>query len=248
MLRAITFDFWDTLAKDDSDEPKRAARGLAPKPEARRALFVAEVLAHHPELGAARAAEAWAGALARFNHHWHAEHRTPSVAARVADALHSLGLAPTPGFDALVRALEGMEVALPPDPAPAALETLPLLAERFQLGIISDTIVTPGRGLQEILAAWGVLQHFSVFVFSDEVGAAKPSAEVFRRACEGFGVAPEEAAHVGDREINDVLGPQRFGMKGFLYTGVKDRRDGPSAADLVYDDHAALLGLLDGLR
>ena len=144
----------------------------------------------------------------------------------------------------------------PDDPRPAApWDTMQRAAEHdydifIHLGDQGyfDDVYAAGGSYEQYLAAWGVLQHFSVFVFSDEVGAAKPSAEVFRRACEGFGVAPEEAAHVGDREINDVLGPQRFGMKGFLYTGVKDRRDGPSAADLIYDDHAALLGLLDGLR
>ena len=30
MIEAITFDFWDTIAIDDSDEPKRAALGLDP--------------------------------------------------------------------------------------------------------------------------------------------------------------------------------------------------------------------------
>ncbi len=34
-IAAITFDFWDTLAADDSDEPKRAALGLPAKAQAR---------------------------------------------------------------------------------------------------------------------------------------------------------------------------------------------------------------------
>ena len=35
-VKAITFDLWDTVIRDDSDEAKRAARGLPSKREARR--------------------------------------------------------------------------------------------------------------------------------------------------------------------------------------------------------------------
>lgn len=249
MITAITFDFWDTLAQDDSDEPKRAAQGLAPKPQARTQLMVDEIRQHHPELTAEQVAGAWQAALDRFNHQWHQEQHTPPVPDRVGHAFEQLGIPRTPGFDGVVVEMEEMEVHLPPDPADWTLEVIPQLAERYQLGIISDTITTPGRGLQRILEQWGLLQHFSVFVFSDEVGAAKPNAKVFRKACSGFGVAPAQAAHVGDREINDVLGPQAFGMKGVLYTGVKDRRPGqPSAADIVYSDHRTLASRLDGIR
>jgi hypothetical protein len=48
MIEAITFDFWDTIAIDDSDEPKRAALGLPSKPESRIQMFAARVTANHP--------------------------------------------------------------------------------------------------------------------------------------------------------------------------------------------------------
>ena len=35
MIRAITFDLWDTIIHDDSDEPKRAEMGLRTKQEER---------------------------------------------------------------------------------------------------------------------------------------------------------------------------------------------------------------------
>ncbi|MCP4360187.1 MAG: hypothetical protein GY796_19440 [Chloroflexi bacterium] len=41
MIKAITFDFWDTLVFDDSDEPKRAALGLPGKAETRLQLLTA---------------------------------------------------------------------------------------------------------------------------------------------------------------------------------------------------------------
>ena len=66
MIQAVTFDFWDTLVIDDSDEPARAARGLPTKVETRRQLFVEEVLRHQPGVSPGRAAQALQQALTAF--------------------------------------------------------------------------------------------------------------------------------------------------------------------------------------
>ncbi len=239
-VTAITFDFWDTLVVDDSDEPARAAQGLAPKPVARRALVVDDILAHHPAVTGGEASAAWDQSLAWCRRRWLDDRVTPTVAERVDAALEALGVPRTGGFDELVDLLSTMEVEIPPVLAPGVAEAIPALAERHRLGIISDTIVTPGVGLQAILEGHGLRRFFEVFVFSDEVGAAKPEATVFRAAVQGFGVAPAELAHVGDREVNDVLGARRFGARGVLYTGVKDRGSATSEADVVCTDHRAL--------
>ena len=39
MIKGVTFDLWDTMVRDESDEPVRAARGLRSK-KAERRLFV----------------------------------------------------------------------------------------------------------------------------------------------------------------------------------------------------------------
>ena len=36
MIKAVTFDLWDTIVHDDSDEPKRKAKGLRTKKAERR--------------------------------------------------------------------------------------------------------------------------------------------------------------------------------------------------------------------
>ena len=38
MIKAVTFDLWDTMVVDESDEPKRAAQGLRSKRDERRHL------------------------------------------------------------------------------------------------------------------------------------------------------------------------------------------------------------------
>ncbi len=223
-VRGITFDFWDTIVDDDTDEPKRAAKGLPSKAEARLGSFVDEILAHHPDIGREAATAAFHHAQATFRHHWKVEHHTPGVADRLFVGFDHLGLTRTPGFDALVAIWEEMEVEIPPNLVPGIEDCLRALQGKYRIGIISDAIVTPGTGLRQILKDYGLFQYFDHFVFSDEAGAAKPAARVFELAVAGLGVQADELAHVGDRPANDIAGPNAYGSHSVLYTGVVDRR------------------------
>lgn len=231
MISAITFDFWDTLAADDSDEAKRAALGLLPKPAERARLFVRHITERYPHIQPQEAAAAYDAANQQFREEWHNDHRTPGVATRLYNAYEHLGLKPKPGYyarimreiDMLVLEIETMEVRIPPDFVPGVHYTLQLLSQEYKLGIISDTIHTHGRGLRHLLATAGLLPHFDYLVFSDEVGASKPSPQVFFQAAIGLDVAPNQIVHIGDRESNDVVGPRNVGMKAILFTGLVDR-------------------------
>ena len=247
-IRGLTFDFWDTIVDDDTDEPKRAAQGLPSKAEARVSTFVDEVLAHHPAIGRDAAVAALAHANTTFRHHWKVEHHTPSVADRLLVGFDKLGIARTPGFDGLVQAWEEMEVKIPPNLVPGIGDCLAGLQGQYKIGIISDAIVTPGVGLRQILKDYGLFQYFDHFVFSDEAGASKPAARVFDLACEGLAVAPAELAHVGDRPANDIAGPNAYGAHSVLYTGVVDRRQaGDPVASVVVDHMDDLSAAIAGL-
>jgi putative hydrolase of the HAD superfamily len=238
MIRGVTFDFWDTIVADETDEPKRAAAGLASKKLARVQTFVDEVRTHHPAISVEMVTEAVSTANARFRYHWKTEHHTPCVAVRLAVGFEALGIGRTPGFDGLVQAWETMEVQIPPDLVPGIGDCLAELHQTMKIGIISDAIVTPGVGLRQILGDHGMLQHFDHFVFSDEAGAAKPAARVFDLATEGLGVAAAELLHIGDREANDIAGPVAYGAHCVLYTGAIDRRapGEQTRADAVVSD------------
>lgn len=243
MVHAVTFDLWDTLVVDDSDEVARREAGLPAKPEARAQAFVAEVRAWH-DVPEAQVRAALEGANEAFRHAWKVEHRTPHVADRLRDAFARLGLAPTPGFDTLVDTFASMEIVHPPRACDGVVEALDALAGRYRLGIVSDAIVTPGSHLRQLLALHGLLRFFDTFVFSDEAGASKPSPRVFRLAAEGLGVAPEALVHVGDREANDVVGPHGVGARAILYTGAVDRGADRTRADAVARDLRELPGIL----
>lgn len=256
MIAALTFDFWDTLAIDDSDEPRRAALGLPSKTEARAALFADAITGLYPHIARDQAVEAYGKAHAEFRRNWHEEHRTPGVAARFYDAYEYLGLRPGPGeyarmvreVDDIVREIETMEIRIPPQFAPGIHNTIHMLAQEYKLGIISDTIHTHGRGLRHLLQRQGLYQYFSFFVFSDEVGAAKPDIQVFLRAATGLGFPPHLVAHIGDRESNDVAGPLAVGMRAILYTGIVDRREGRTRAHAVCRNMRDLPTIVHRLR
>lgn len=256
MITAITFDFWDTIAIDDSDEPKRAALGLPGKAEARIELFAERIQRQHPEISFGEAKEAYIQANQRFRRDWHSEHRTPGVTTRIFYAYEYLGLRPEPGryaeyvreVDELVREVEAMEVRIPPDFAPGIHRVLPTLASEYTLGIISDTIHTHGRGLRHLLQQQGLLQYFDYFIFSDEIRASKPSTEVFRQAILGLDVMAHELVHIGDRESNDVDGPLSMGMRAVLFTGIIDRGSEATRAQAVCRNYAQLPDIIRRLR
>jgi putative hydrolase of the HAD superfamily len=248
MIKAITFDFWDTIVIDDSDEPKRAAQGLPTKAETRLHLLTAEITRHHPHLKPDQVRAAFDYANDRFRHHWKVEHRTPSVAERYREAYTFLGLDLTPGYDDLVRAVEEMEVEISPDFAPGIHQALPILAQNYKLGIISDAIHTPGRGLRQMLEREGLLQYFNHWIFSDEAGASKPAPIVFEQAAAGLGVSPAEIVHIGDRESNDIAGPLALGMKAILYIGAIDRNSANTRATAICRDYGDLPAIIAAIN
>jgi len=247
VIQAVTFDFWDTLVFDDSDEPKRAALGLPPKPQARLNLLVEEITQHYPAIAEASIEEAFNHANQRFRQAWHVEHHTPTVAARVMEVYDSLGIPPTSGFDAVVREVEQMEVDIPPDFVARVGEVIPSLASRYKLGIISDAIHTTGLGIRVLLERQGLLAHFSAFVFSDEAGASKPARAVFEEASAALDVPLEHIVHVGDRESKDVEGPLVVGMRAVLFTGAVDRGSDHTRANAVCRDLSELPGIIERL-
>jgi FMN phosphatase YigB (HAD superfamily) len=247
MIEAVTFDLWDTLVIDDSDEEARSAMGLPSKPEARKEAVVSALRAAMPDLATYEILDAWGAANAAFHHCWKVEMHTPSVAWRVDKTLGALGLSRYPAFDQLVDKLQTMERDIPPAPLPGALDCLAALKGRYRLGIISDAIITPGHYLRDILAGHGLLDCFDHVVFSDEAGRSKPHAKVFQLACEGLGCKPEELVHVGDREPKDVAGANAFGARAILFTGAVDRGKTKSKAVAVCPHLAALPGILEEL-
>lgn len=247
MIKAVTFDLWDTMVKDDSDEAKRAAQGLRSKRDERRHLVWEALNAQEPTDRTA-VDLAYDTADAGFNLVWKELHINWTVEQRLRVVLKGLGRTlPEADFDRLVEDTGQMEVALPPDPVDGIKAALKDLSTRYKLAVVSDSIVTPGTGLRQILEHHGLKEYFSAFAFSDEVGYSKPHRSMFETACAQLDCALDEIVHIGDREQNDVRGPHALGAKAVLFTAARpDEREG-TTADAVCESHDELPAIIDRL-
>lgn len=247
-VRVVSFDLWDTVFIDDSDEPKRRQQGLPAKKVERRDL-VHRFLSRHAPLERERVGLAYDTADAAFRHVWHEQHVTWPVAERLGIVLAGLGRdLPREEMQELVRLHEDMELRVRPDLVPGVAEALKALHQRYRLIVVSDAIFSPGRALRELLASYGLLGYFSGFVFSDEAGCSKPARKVFERAAEIAKCRLEEIVHIGDREHNDIEGPRNVGARAVLLTAAIDRGAAGTRADAICRDYSELPAIIDSLN
>lgn len=243
-IKAVTFDLWDTVFDDDSDEPKRIAQGLKSKALTRRELIF-QALNKHAPIDPKVALAAYNTSEACFNDAWHRLHFTWTVRERLQQILTGLERdLPEADHEALVTELEEMELRIPPDLIPGVDQAIRALQKDYKLVVISDAIFSPGRVLREILQHYNLRDAFSGFVFSDEAGAAKPDRSVFAKAAAIAGCQVEELVHLGDREHNDIQGPKEVGARAVLITAAKDRGSDKTQADAICKDMHELPGLI----
>jgi HAD superfamily hydrolase (TIGR01549 family) len=248
VIRAITFDLWDTVFVDDSDEPKRAAKEFLPKPAERRKL-VHQFLEQHEPISKEHIELAYDTVDAAFHHVWYSQNITWTVRERLSVLLKALKRdLPDTEFSELIRLHEEMELAVRPDLAANVAESIQDLHGKYRLGVISDAIFSPGRALRQLLAHYDILKFFDAFIFSDEIGCSKPKAALFNEAAKALGVEPCEIVHIGDRELKDIEGSHAVGARAVLCTVVKDRGSENTRADAVCSNFLALPEILEKLN
>jgi FMN phosphatase YigB (HAD superfamily) len=115
-----------------------------------------------------------------------------------------------------------------------------------RIGIVCDIGLTPSPVVGELLERHGLLRFFDGMSFSDQVGHYKPSRAIFEHALASVGgVAPERAAHVGDRRRTDVGGAIAMGMTAVRYNAVYEDVSAPEPeGHLVTSRMDELPGLL----
>ncbi|MBN2013340.1 HAD family hydrolase [candidate division KSB1 bacterium] len=248
IIKVITFDLWDTVFIDDSDEPKRKQAGRPPKRVERRKL-VHQFINKHEPISYETVCTAYDTADAAFRKVWHDQFVTWSVQARLAILFKGLGKT-LPDFEMqeLIRLHEEMELEFRPDFVNGVHNAIKALAKKYRLAVISDAIFSPGRALRTLLEGEGLLDYFDVFVFSDEVGHSKPEPIVFETVCQKLNVEPGEIVHIGDREHNDILGPKRLGARAVLCTAAINRGSEHTKADARFSDYSKLEQIIDNLN
>ena len=239
MLKAVTFDFWNTLFVDVHGRDRERLRA-----ESLRAEL--ETLGR--AVPQATLDDALRAGFDFFDRVWVAEHRTPSCGELVDSILAVLGARlPEAARERLVRRFELLVLDLPPEPMPGAAYALPVLAERYRLAVVCDTGYSPGNVLRELLELNGMLAYFEYLYFSNEHGMSKPDVRVFLHTLAALDVRAPEAAHVGDIQRTDIAGAQAAGMAAVHFIGANNHDAGRSTADLLVRHFDELPTALGGL-
>jgi len=239
MLKAVTFDFWNTLFVDVHGQDRERLRAEALR---------AELEALGRAVPQTTLDDSLRAGFDFFDRVWVSEHRTPSCGEIVDSTLAVLGVqVPEAAHERLVNRFERLVLDLPPEPMPGAVYALPVLAERYRLAVVCDTGYSPGSVLRELLARHGMLASFEYLYFSNEHGMSKPDVRVFLHTLAALDVRAPEAAHVGDIQRTDIAGAQAAGMAAVHFIGANNHDAERSTADLMirhFDELPAALGSL----
>jgi HAD superfamily hydrolase (TIGR01509 family) len=236
-VKAISFDYWDTLYIGAALPERIKLR----KEAVRRLLSAYGRILPEQEF-----ADLYARSGDEADRWWREEHRGFTAADRIHWLLSRVNVQPKPDCEYLAGALEAVDNALlilPPPLIPGAYATLRALARRVPLAIISDTGFASGRAQDRLLEKDGVRVYFAATVYSMDVGHAKPRPEPFRVAAAALALAPEDIVHIGDDERTDVRGALDAGMRAVRLDVI--RSGGPSAAEFVARDFEELTEYLE---
>ena len=265
-LRAVTFDFWDTLVAGTRGSGSAMRRLQLDR-------FAATLDAFGRHVADEELVEAFDANWERFEDRWIANTGQYTPADTVEFVAGRVGLRLDDTLRAgLIDGFREVGEQVPLELAPgisAVLETL--RSAGLRLAIVCDVGLTPAPTLRERLRGFGMLDAFDAWAFSDETGWFKPAPQAFLPALEAVGLGAEDSAavaHVGDNPRTDVAGALALGMLAVRYTGFRDATveadtvgegtesnarasDDPDVAapplpeaHHVIDDHRALPGLL----
>ena len=112
-------------------------------------------------------------------------------------------------------------------------DVVPFLSRAREAGVRVALISNAGTGLAEHLRVLGLDRLLDVAAISAAEGIRKPDRRIYERTLERLGAAPEEALHVGDFYVEDVLGPRQVGLRGILI----DRRPYSLFPNFPQQDH-----------
>ena len=239
--KVVTFDFWNTLIREDVGARDRRVDAWLGVLEGEGLALERERL--HDAIG-----ESWKS----FLESWRAN--TVYDAERAVDDVMGL-LRLTPPADVRTALVEVITDPAPehvPQPTDGIEECLRTLRDAgLRIGIICDVGLTPSTTLRRFLDHHGLLGYFDHWSFSDEVGTFKPDPVIFHHALAGLGGADaHDAVHIGDLRRTDVAGALGLGITAVRYTGVFDDLGRPEdgtdqlEADVVLSHHADLAAAL----
>ncbi len=235
MIKAVTFDCWDTLlADDDSRNVQRKEhftsflnkKGFPLAPHKMDELFKKE---------------------AELFQDYIIEHRkTQNSRSRVESILRLAGVqAQEAEINEIAAYSDRVALEFRPPVIPGIKDALEVLTKKFKLAVICNTGWHSANTVRNLLSDYDFPRYFSHLTFSDEAGVAKPHKQIFEQTLEKLECEPETAVHIGDSEYSDIVGARKANMRAILFTGVNNKYKDNNSADLVMSDYDNLVEILE---
>ncbi len=137
--------------------------------------------------------------------------------------LRELGAAPRPAAERLARNFLDAYRARTFVPGDVH-RAVPRLADRYNLGVVSDFKVR--RGIEELLEEHALRVFFKLVMTSVVFGFRKPHPDVYRAAIRRCACAPGDILFVGDDPRCDYRAPRKAGMHAMLLDRSGARQSG----------------------
>jgi len=211
-IQVITIDFWNTLFDSSNGINRNAVR---------QHVFAGEVAKLDVSVSKEDFHSAIQASWEFFNNIWVNQQRTPECYETIEYLWSYLKLPYLPeSISTVAKSFSESILDYPPKQMDGVSEVLKSLKQNgYKIGLISDTGFTPGLILKQVMNNAGLLEYFDSFSFSDETGVSKPNPNAFTTITDGFGVAPQQALHIGDIEKTDIVGAKQLGMKAIRFSG-----------------------------
>lgn len=224
----ISIDFWNTIVIAHTNGTLRNQARVNGIQE------IAKQYGEPPNIEAIHLAHQVASK--KFDEIWLGTQRTPTSRELVDITLDSLNLnLSEQDREKVTLIYQESLLDGPPELTPGVGDALEVLASKNKLAIISDTMFSPGTVLRGYLKSKGLLDFFSAFAFSDEVGVSKPHHKMYQKVLAETEGKPESSWHIGDIHQTDIKGAQSMGMRAVLYTGINKTDADTSSAELILE-------------
>lgn len=234
MIKAITFDCWDTLIDDDGSRDNQRKEYFAFLLKNKGFTVTEEEVDRH------------FSTEAKLFQKFIIDHRkTQNSMARVRTLLKLTGL--NLSYEEINEAADYCDkiaMEFRPPVIPGIKDTLEVLVNKYKMAVICNTGWHSANTVRNILGDHDFTQYFSQMTFSDEAGVAKPHKQIFEQTLANLSCMPEEAVHVGDSEYSDIVGARGANMQAILFAGVNEKYKDNNTADFTissYDNLAEIL-------
>lgn len=225
-IKYISFDFWNTLVEDNG-----------PDHDIRENIRLKIIKNYINKFGYnidnKKLIEHINKTWEYFIKIWKNEERTLTTEEILKHLFNQINLENYEDLEKLKTDISSLILKHPPSLTEDVLyDLIPKLSKNYKLYIISDTALTSGKHLKNILGNQSLLKYFSDFSFSDELGCSKPNKKIFINVINN----PEKAKyllHIGDIGRTDIKGAKKIGAKSIRYNQFNNAPHTKYKADYV---------------